>query len=74
IGPVRAATPVTVVGDFTIEVPREVPIRIVGQASAPPDWETLSDGTRSPAPGEGWVVSVAPGTALTVIYEQAAPG
>jgi hypothetical protein len=74
LGPVPGPTPVSVVGDFIIELPREVPIRIVGQASVPSDWEMLRDGSRSPAPGNGWVVSMTPETTLTVIYEPGPPG
>lgn len=74
IGAASGATPVSIAGDFTIEVSQGVPIRIVGQATVPPDWETLSDGSRSPMPGEGWVVSTGPGASLTVIYEQTPAG
>jgi hypothetical protein len=74
LGPVSGPTPVSVVGEFTIEVSRGVAIRIVGQAAVPSDWETLSDGSRSPTPGEGWLVSAGPDASLTVVYEQAPPG
>lgn len=74
MGAAPGPTPVSVVGEFTIEVSRGVPVRIVGQATVPPDWETLTDGTRSPTPGEGWVISAGPDAALTVVYEQAPTG
>lgn len=74
LGPVTGPTPVSVEGRLVIVVDEQTPIRIVGRASVPIDWETLSDGSRSPAPGDGWVVSVASGSALDVVYEQTPPG
>lgn len=65
----RVAAPATmnVDGTFTLVVPSDVPVRIVGEASVPNSWEQLGDGWRSPASGEGWVVSPTGSSALTVV-------
>lgn len=74
LGGVEGPTPVSLVGEFSVVVDPGTPIRIVGGATVPDDWETLSDGARSPAPGNGWVVSVAEGSQVTVVYEPPPPG
>lgn len=74
LGTVPGPTAVTLGGDFTVTVSPGIPIRVVGEAEVPGDWETLSDGSQSPAPGNGWVLSVAPDSRLTVVYTQASSG
>jgi hypothetical protein len=61
-----ATTPVSLDGTFVIVAPPGFPIRIVGDAVVPTSWEQLTDGWRSPNPGEGWVVSVSEVSSLTV--------
>ena len=74
LGTVPGPTAVSVVGVFTVAVPPATPIRVVGEAEVPGDWEALSDGSRSPAPGNGWVLSVAPGSRVSVVYLRASSG
>lgn len=74
LGTIPGPTAVSVIGAFTVIVPPETPIRVVGEADVPGDWEALSDGSRSPAPGNGWVLSVAPDSRVTVVYPQGSSG
>jgi hypothetical protein len=74
LGTVPGPTAVTLAGDFTVTVSPETPIRVVGEAEVPDDWEVLSDGSRSTAPGDGWVLSVAPGSRVTVVSQQESSG
>ena len=74
LGTVPGPTAVSLAGVFTVTLPPATPIRVVGEAEVPGDWEALSDGSRSPAPGNGWVLSVAPGSRVTVVYPQAPSG
>ena len=58
---------VTVSGDFEVEVPPGVPVRVVGEAVVPPGWAAGSGGFASPTPGDGWVLSVGQDASLTVL-------
>lgn len=49
---------VSVVGDFRIAVPPDLPVRVVGPARVPDDWSATDDGYRSPGEGEEWVITV----------------
>jgi hypothetical protein len=66
LGQADGSVVVTVSGVFEITVPPGVPTRIVGVAVVPPGWIEGSDGSESPTPGTGWVISVDQGTSLTV--------
>ncbi len=66
LGPADDVIPVLVVGDFGLIVADGVAVRIVGEATVPEAWQQLTDGWRSPTPGDGWVVSVSVGSSLTV--------
>ncbi|MGB7861554.1 MAG: hypothetical protein WBM90_13745 [Acidimicrobiia bacterium] len=66
LGSVSGTVPGSTSGDFIVIVPAGVPVRVVGTAQVPDTWEQLSDGARSPASGDGWVLSVANGSTLTV--------
>lgn len=59
LGGTVEAVPVNVSGNLELSVPGGVAIRVIGQAEVPGGWEQTSDGWRSPASGDGWVVSVA---------------
>lgn len=74
LGGAAGPTPVSLSGDFAVAVAPGTPVRVVGEATVPGDWETLGDGSRSPVEGEGWVLSVVPGSQLTVVYQQSASG
>lgn len=73
-GGVDGPTPVTLLGDFSVRIVPGTPIRVVGLATVPPDWETLTDGSRSPVPGYGWVISVTDGSHVAVVYDQSPSG
>jgi hypothetical protein len=66
LGPVDIVTPMSAVGEFRLIAAEGVAVRIVGPATVPESWEKLTDGWRSPTPGDGWVVSVPIGSSLTV--------
>lgn len=59
-------TPATIGGSYTLIVPAGVAARVVGDAVVPASWERLSDGWRSPASGDGWVISPTEAGTLTV--------
>ncbi len=66
LGTPMAETPVSVSGDFEIQVPGGAAVRVVGVAEVPGDWTETEDGWESPAGSGGWVVSVAAGSTLTI--------
>jgi hypothetical protein len=66
LGPVEHSTPLTVSGDFVIDVPGGIPVRVVGPAEIPSDWERTDAGAASPVDGQGWVISVADGTVVEI--------
>lgn len=61
------SAPVAVLGDFELVISDSVPARIIGIAEVPDSWMQTSDGWKSPASGEGWVISPAQGSTLTVV-------
>jgi hypothetical protein len=66
LGTPMAETPVSVSGDFEIEVPNGSAVRVVGVAEVPEGWTETSDGWDSPAGAGGWVVSVSEGSTLAI--------
>lgn len=66
LGTPMAETPVSVSGDFEIEVPGGAAVRVVGVAEVPGDWTATADGWQSPAGTGGWVVSVSEGSTLAI--------
>ncbi len=66
VGSVSVSTPLTVSGDFLIEVPDGTPVRVVGPAELPPGWERTASGGSSPETGQGWVISVAEGSVVEI--------
>lgn len=49
-------------GDWTVEVPEAVAIRVEGAADVPDDWVAAGGGRRSPVDGDGWVVELVEGS------------
>lgn len=66
LGPAIRSTPVTVSGDFVIDFPEGVPVRVVGPAQIPNDWNRTDTGASSPNEGQGWVVSIADGAVVEI--------
>jgi hypothetical protein len=66
LGPVSRATEAAVVGGFIVHVPGDVPVRVVGDAAVPDDWQRLDDGWQSPTLGDGWVITAGPGTRVAI--------
>ena len=63
LGEVSILTLGQITGALEIEVPSGTAVRVVGQATVPATWQQLSDGARSPATGDGWMITVlSPGT------------
>lgn len=73
LGAVDRATSMTVDGAFTITVPAGSSARVNGQASVPAGWTPDGSGASSGVSGEGWVIDIVPGAAVTV-SEAPAPG
>lgn len=68
LGSVSQPTPATILGEFQLIVPNGVAVRVVGEAVVPENWQQMSDGWRGPTSGDGWVISVPPGSSLSVTY------
>jgi hypothetical protein len=66
LGSPMAETPVSVSGNFEVEVPGGAAVRVVGVAEVPGDWTQTDDGWESPAGSGGWVVSVTEGSTLAI--------
>lgn len=62
LGVVSKATPVSVMGDFVVDLPSRVAATASGDVEVPPSWTEDS----SPTAGEGWVFSVADGASLRI--------
>lgn len=63
---VDAITSASIAGAFAFDVPSGVPIMVLGNATVPSSWIVSGDEASSPIEGEGWVISVAEGSSLTV--------
>lgn len=59
IGGPEGVSPFSVDGDFVIQVPSGVPVRVVGPAEVPDDWRLFEGDIVSPTEGQGWVIAVA---------------
>jgi hypothetical protein len=66
LGPTDRATPVAVRGQFSLLIPADVPARVTGNAEVPAGWLSTDDGFRSPADGDGWVISAAAGSSVEI--------
>lgn len=62
LGEAAKATPVTVMGDFVINLPADAAATASGNVATPDDWSE----NVSPASGEGWIFSVAEGASLRI--------
>ena len=67
LGAVDGETPITVGGSFRIVVPIDSPARVTGVASAPGSWTLDADGAVAPTFGEGWVITIEPEAAVTIV-------
>lgn len=54
-------------GNAILEIPADVPFRLVGSVTGPAGWPVTEDGLVSPAGSEGWVITVAPGAQVEVV-------
>jgi hypothetical protein len=66
LGDSDGETDVAVDGVFHLVIPEGVPARVNGRASVPASWAPDAVGASSPAPGEGWVITVGPEATVTV--------
>jgi hypothetical protein len=67
LGRAGSEVAVAVDGDFLISMPPSFPATVTGAAQVPGSWEATGDGWRSPAAGEGWLITVEPGATLRVV-------
>jgi hypothetical protein len=66
LGSAGHVVPIVVRGNVSLIVPVGVPVQVVGAAEVPVSWETTDSGTKAPATGEGWLISVAEGATLVI--------
>lgn len=66
LGPPVGETSVAILGEIRLTVPANTPVRVIGVASVPADWNLTADGAVSPGVGDGWVVTVIGDGTLTV--------
>lgn len=62
LGVATGPTPVTVMGDFILDLPSGVPAMATGNFIAPSSW----NGDSSATAGEGWIISVAEGATVRI--------
>lgn len=67
LGTAREVSLIDVEGAFNFSVPSGIPARVVGNAAVPESWSETSDGWVAPAGGEGWVVTVPPGSSVSIV-------
>ena len=73
LGPTNGEAPVEVTGSYRLEVPDDVPARVIGAASVPATWVTDASGAVSPAGDGGWVITVASDATLNVVSIASSP-
>lgn len=56
LGRLGAGTRLRTQGEWRVVVPRGQPVRVLGEAEVPADWEPIPGGSRAPAEGEGWIL------------------
>jgi hypothetical protein len=56
-------------GDFAVSLGPSAVARVVGEAVVPADWSPTDDGYRSPGSGPGWLITVEPGSVVSVTTE-----
>lgn len=66
LGETNQETPVTIDGDFRLEIPAGSSARVVGTAAVPASWTLTEDGAVSGVGPEGWVITVVGDSHLTV--------
>lgn len=54
------------VGDFAVSLGAGAAAEVVGEAVVPADWSPTDDGYQSPGGGGGWVITVEPGSVVSV--------
>lgn len=59
--------PVSIAGGYTISVPVDAPVEVLGSAQVPDSWEGIDGGWRSPVGGEGWVITVPEGSVVSLV-------
>jgi hypothetical protein len=73
LGPTTGEAPVDVAGSFRLEIPDDVPARVIGIASVPATWVADAEGATSPGGEGGWVITVASGATLNVVSTPSSP-
>lgn len=66
LGTATGLAPVTVDGEFRIQVPPGIPVRVIGEARVPEGWNRTDDGWASPYEGDGWLISGGDEETLTI--------
>ena len=69
LGESTGPIPIAVEGVFTVEVPPETPVRVVGTALVPEDWTVAEDTAWFGQPETGWQIKVAEGGSVQVMTE-----
>jgi predicted sugar kinase len=53
-------------GDFAVSLGPDADAEVVGEALVPADWAPTADGFQSPGGGGGWLITVEPGSVVSV--------
>jgi hypothetical protein len=57
---------VVLAGDFAVSLDPDADAEVVGEALVPADWAPTAGGFRSPGGGGGWLITVEPGSVVSV--------
>lgn len=71
LAPAVVETQVRVSGSYTISVPADAPVAVLGVAAVPSSWTLTAGGATSPAGSGGWVITVVGDASLTVVQPDA---
>lgn len=64
--PAGAEGGLVLAGDFAVSLGPTATARVVGEALVPADWSPTEDGYQSPGSGRGWLITVEPGSVVSV--------
>ncbi|HUO45688.1 MAG TPA: hypothetical protein VM470_02515 [Acidimicrobiia bacterium] len=54
-------------GEFELNLPASAPVRLIGSATVPADWEAVEGGFESPEKGPAWLITVVRGATVRIV-------
>jgi hypothetical protein len=66
VGEPDGISPISVDGEFMIELPAGVPVRVVGPAEVPDGWLAFEGDIVSPSEGQGWIIAISEGSVVRI--------